>query len=302
MNMKPGLIIRQIFTRMTRTGVLSLILALFAKPSVAADPRVPDLLKEVGIDQHLGDQLPLKLPFVDDTGRAVDFGTYFGNKPVILALVYYQCPMLCNLVLDGLLRSLNSISLKSGQDFQLVAVSINPKETPELAAAKRANYLKGYNQPDGAAGWHFLTGTPGSIEALTRAVGFRYAYLPEKDQFAHASGIMVITPGGKISRYFFGIEYSPRDLRLGLVESSANGIGSMIDQLLLFCYHYDPADGKYSFMILRFIQTAGIMTVLLMGGTIALLLRRERRGLKHAAVRTVAVLETIPQEKGIGLK
>lgn len=235
---------------------------------------LPDALRNVGIDQRLNHQVPRDLSFFDEAGRLVRLREYFGGKPVILSLVYYECPMLCTEVLNGLVSSLKVLSFDVGKQFVVVTVSFNPRETPALAAAKKEKYLQRYGRP-AAAGWHFLTGKQESIDELTKAVGFRYAYDAKTGQYAHASGIMVLTPEGNISRYFYGIEYAPRDLRLGLVEASANKIGSAVDQLLLFCYHYDPSTGKYSAIVMNFIRLGGIITVLVLGTFIGLSLRRK---------------------------
>jgi protein SCO1/2 len=231
----------------------------------------------VGLDQRLNEQVPLDLSLRDETGKLVQLRDYFGERPVILALVYYDCPMLCTLVLNGLLRSLRTLSFTVGNEFNVVTVSFNPRETPTLAAAKKETYLQGYARPGAEAGWHFLTGEEDAIQQLTRAVGFRYVYDPTANQYAHASGIIVLTPQGKIARYFYGIEYAPRDLRFGLVEASANTIGSPVDQVLLLCYHYDPATGKYGVLITNVIRLAGIATVLGLGSFMVVMFRRDRR-------------------------
>ena len=222
---------------------------------------LPPGLRDVGLDQRLNEQVPLNLSFRDDAGRKIPLSSYFGNKPVILALVYYQCPMLCTQILNGLVISLRGMSLESGRDFDVVSVSIDPTETPELAARKKVEYLRRYAKS--STGWHFLTGAEPEIKQLAQAVGFRYAYDPRSKQYAHASAIMVLTPSGRLSKYFYGIEYAPRDLRLGLVEASENKIGSPVDQLLLYCYHYDPSTGKYSAMVLNIVRLAGALTLLI---------------------------------------
>lgn len=239
----------------------------------------PDLLKDVGIDQKLNDSIPLGLTFRDEEGKPVELRQFFGHGPVILTLVYYNCPMLCTQVLNALNRSLKEISLDVGKQFTVITLSIDPTERPVLAAAKHELYTGTYGRPGGAEGWHFLTGDEANIKPLAAAVGFRYAYDPDSHQFAHASGIFVLTPEGKLSRYFYGIQYPPRDLRLGLVEASAGKIGSPVDQLLLFCYHYDPHTGKYGLLISRIVRAAGLLTVL----AIAFLVLILRRG-EHYAV------------------
>lgn len=235
----------------------------------------PELLKEVGIDQKLNQSIPLNLRFNDEHGHKVELSRYFDGKPVILSLVYYDCPMLCTQVLNGLERSFKELSLDLGKDYTVVTVSIDPTERPVLAAAKQELYTGMYGRPGAAQGWHFLTGDEPQINQLANAVGFRYAYDPDSKQFAHASAVMLLTPEGKISRYFYGIQYPARDLRLGLDEASEGKIGSPVAAVLLFCYHYDPATGKYGVVISHVIQIAGGLTVLAIGGLIFLLSRRE---------------------------
>jgi protein SCO1 len=239
----------------------------------------PQLLKQVGVDQKLGGSVPLNLTFRDETGRPVQLGQYFVARPVILSLVYYRCPMLCTQVLNGVERSLRGLSLDLGRDYEAVSVSIDPTERPLLASAKHELYTGMYGRPGGAQGWHFLTGDEPEIEALAKAVGFRYAYDPESKQFAHASVIMILTPEGKISKYFYGINYPSRELRLGLVDASEGRIGTPVDAVLLFCYHYDPATGKYGVIISHVLQIAGGITILALGGLILVLSRLEHYGL-----------------------
>lgn len=246
------------------------------RPESAPKNTLPGPLRQVGIDQRLNEQVPLGLVFRDEEGREVELGKYFGAKPVILSLVYYDCPMLCTQILTGLVGSLKALKFSVGDEFTVVTVSFDARETPELARAKKEGYLTRYGREGAAQGWHFLTGDQASIDALTQAVGFRYAWDEQTKQFAHASGIMVLTPEGKLSRYFYGVEYSPKDLRLGLVEASANKIGSPVDQLLLFCYHYDPATGKYGFVIMNAIRVLGVATFLGLALLIIILKRRER--------------------------
>jgi protein SCO1 len=232
----------------------------------------PGLLAAVAFEQQLNAQVPLHLALRDEAGNAVQLGDYLGQRPVVLTLNYYECPMLCPLVLEGLLHSLRVLSFTIGEQFDVVTVSINPGETAALAAATKARYVRDYGRPK-AAGWHFLTGDEASIQRLTQAVGFRYAYDAGKNQYAHAAGIMVLTPQGRISRYFYGIEFSPRDLRLALVEAAANTIGSPVDQLVLFCYHYDPASGRYTLVVRRALQLAGLATVLSLAGFMVVMFR-----------------------------
>lgn len=235
----------------------------------------PSLLKEVGIDQKLNQSIPLNLEFRDEHGKPVHLSEYFGQKPVILSLVYYNCPMLCTQVLNGIESSLKLIPMDIGKQFNVVTVSIDPTERPVLAEAKQALYTGLYGRPGVAEGWHFLTGDEPQIRELANALGFRYAYDPDSKQFAHASAIMILTPEGKISRYFYGIQFASRDLRLGLVEASEGKIGTPVDQVLLFCYHYDPSTGKYGLLISRLIQTAGAATVLAIGTLIFVLYKKE---------------------------
>jgi protein SCO1 len=235
----------------------------------------PELLKDVGIDQKLNDSIPLDLVFRDEHGRAVRLSEFFGQKPVVLALVYYDCPMLCTQVLNGLDRSLRDVPMDIGKDFNVLTVSIDPSETPKLASAKHDLYTGIYGRPGAAEGWHFLTGEESQIRPLANAVGFRYAYDADSKQFAHASAVMVLTAEGKISRYFYGITYPGRDMRLGLVEASEGKIGSPVDQVLLFCYHYDPATGKYGLLISRVIKAGGLLTVLAIGILVLALSRNE---------------------------
>jgi protein SCO1/2 len=239
-----------------------------------ADVR-PPALREVGIDQRLGEQLPLDAPFTDDHGRAVTLGDYFGKKPVVLVLTYFECPMLCTLVLNGLGKTLKTMSFEPGKEFDVVAVSFDPRDTPEKAAKKKAAYVAEYGRPATADGWHFLTGEPSSIERVAKAVGFRYTWVPEEKQFAHAAAVMVATPEGKLSHYFYGVDYAPRDLRLGLVEAADHKIGSAVDALLLFCYRYDPATGKYGAIALNLVRAGGVATMLAIGAFMTVMLRRE---------------------------
>ena len=248
--------------------------AQFQYPTQNIDVR-PELLKDVGIDQKLNDSVPLDLAFRDEAGETVKLGQFFGDKPVVLSLVYYNCPMLCTQVMNGMERSLKDVPMDIGKQFSVVTVSIDPTERPALASAKRALYTGLYGRPGATQGWHFLTGDEPQIRQLANAVGFRYAYDPASKQFAHASAIMILTPQGKISRYLYGIQYATRDLRLGLVEASEGKIGTPVDQILLFCYHYDAATGKYSLLISRVLKAGGIFTVLVIGIGIFLLARSE---------------------------
>jgi protein SCO1/2 len=247
-------------------------------PDDAGEPAKakPGLLSKVGIDQRLNQQIPLDLPFTDETGRAVRLGDYFGKRPVILALVYYECPMLCTQVLNGMVSALGTLTFDAGREFDVVAVSINPKEGPGLAAPKKQAYVDRYKRPQTAAGWHFLTGKEENIQRLAAAVGFRYAFDETIQQYAHGAGIEVLTPRGVLSKYFYGIEFSPRDLKFGLIQASEDRIGTVIDSALLLCYHYDPTTGKYGAAALDAIRIGGVATVLALGSFLFVSLRRER--------------------------
>ena len=239
------------------------------------------ILQQVGIKQRLNDQLPMALNFNDETGKQVQLGSYFGKRPAIFALVYFQCPMLCSEELNGLTSALHMVKLVPGKDFDVIVVSIDPSEGPELAAAKKRSYLQRYGQPETADGWHFLTGGQPEIDALTRAVGFGYVRIPGPDgkmtQFVHASSIQIITPSGKIAQYYMGVEYSPKDLRLGLIEASSNQIGTPVDNILTYCYHYDPKTNTHSLIIARVVQVAGLATMLSLGGFMLVMFRKDAR-------------------------
>jgi protein SCO1/2 len=242
-----------------------------------AESTLPPLLRGVGFDQRLDEQVPLDLVFRDEAGQSVKLGDYFHGKPVILVLAYYRCPMLCTLVLNGLVQGMLDMPFDAGKDYEVVTVSFDPRETPAQAAAKKKTYVDRYGRPGAAAGWHFLTGDEASITALTKAVGFRFAYDAKRDEFAHASGILVLTPAGRISRYFYDIKFPGRDLRLGLVEASDHKIGSPVDQVLLFCFHYDPATGKYGPAVMTFVRIGGVLTMLGLIALVAMLFKGERR-------------------------
>ncbi len=245
----------------------------------------PPMLRNVGIEQRLNQPLPLEATFQNESGQPVALREYFGGKPVVLAFVYYQCPMLCTQILNGLLESVRLLKFNAGQEYEIVTVSFDPRETPKLAAEKKQVYLKQYDRSGAEQGWHFLTGDSTAIKALTNAAGFHYRYDPATSQFAHASGIMVITPQGKISKYFYGVEYAPRDLRLALVEASEGKIGSPVDQLLLYCFHYDPLTGKYSFVVMSALRVAGIATVLSLATFMLIMFRRDRAVVRESRVK-----------------
>ncbi|MGA8728490.1 MAG: SCO family protein [Terracidiphilus sp.] len=241
----------------------------------------PTLLNGVGIAQRLNQQLPLNLTFTDDTGKQVQMSEYFGKRPAILALVYYRCPMLCSEELDGLTSALEMVRFVPGKDFNVIVVSIDPTEGTDLAAAKKREYMKRYGHPETANGWHFMTGTQPNIDALSQAVGFKYVKLkvPGSDlmQFAHASSIQIVTPEGKLAQYYMGVEYSPKDMLLGLNEASSNRIGSPVDNILTYCYHYNPQTNTHSLIVARVVQLGGLLTVVLLGGFMTVMLRKDYR-------------------------
>jgi len=250
----------------------------------AAAQSVPDELREVGFDQQMGRALPLDAVFRDEVGRAVRLGDYFGDgRPVVISPVYFRCPMLCDLTMSGLAASLKPLELSAGREFEVIAFSFDPGEGPEDAAAARRRYLPRYDRPGSEAGWHFLTGDAEAIGALTRAIGFRYVYDEARDEYAHAAGTVVATADGRVARYFFGTDHPPKDLKLGLIEASERRIGSAVDQLLLYCYHYDPELGRYSAATMNLVRAGGVATVVVLGGFVGIMLRRERR--RSAAAR-----------------
>lgn len=243
----------------------------------------PPGLQNVGIEQHLDEQIPPDLNFRDETGKPVRLGDYFGKKPVILNLVYYNCPMLCGEVLSGLEGALRVLKFDVGREFDVLTVSFDPRETPDMATKKKAEFLKRYGRAGAAGGWHFLTGPQESIDALTKAAGFQYQYDPKTGQFAHATAIMILTPEGKIAQYYYGVDYAPKDLRLGLIQASQNKIGTLADQVLLYCYHYDPNTGKYGAIISRVLQLSALATILGLGTLMIVLIRLGSGHGKHLA-------------------
>jgi protein SCO1/2 len=236
----------------------------------------PPYLENVGIEQHLDGQIPADLPFRDETGKVVKLGDYFGQKPLILNLVYYNCTMLCGEVLSGLTGAMKMVKFDVGDEYDVVTVSFDPRETPDIAAAKKKDYVKRYGRPGAESGWHFLTGQPAAINALTHAIGFQYQYDPKINQYAHATAILVLTPQGRISRYFYGVDFPPKDLRLGLVEASHGKIGNPVDQVLLYCYHYDPNTGKYGAMVANILRLGAGATILIIGGFLFIMFRMDR--------------------------
>ena len=252
--------------------------------------QLPQVLQKVGVEQHLNQTLPLDAQFVDDTGKPVRLGDYFGKHPAILSLVYYNCPMLCSEEMDGLASALEMVKLTPGKDFEIVIISIDPTETPDLAAKKKAFYVKRYGRPETADGWHFLTGQQPAIDALANATGFGYVRVPGPDgklsQFAHASSIELVTTDGKLAQYYLGVEYSPKDIMLGLIDASGNKIGSPVANILTYCYHYDPQTNKHSLIVSRVVQLGGMVTVVSLGSFMFVMFRRDiRLGREHDLTR-----------------
>jgi protein SCO1 len=263
---------------MTRYACWLLLLSAAAAVPLQAENSLPPILREVRIEQRLNAQVPGDLEFRDEFGRKVQLRAYFNDKPHILVLAYYRCPKLCTLVLNGLRDAIQAmLGLQLGESYNVITVSFDPRETSARAAEKQRNYVASLGQPGAEEAWHFLTGEQASIDRLTQAVGFHYAYDPQSDQFAHASAIMLLTPEGKVSRYFYGVKYVPKDVRLGLVEASQGRIGSPVDQILLYCYHYDPEAGKYTASVLNFVRLGGGLIVLGLGVLGIAMWRRERR-------------------------
>jgi len=259
------------------------------QPGDVVPNQKPSILDQVGIDQRLDQQVPLNLVFNDETGQAVELQQYFGAKPVILMLVYYQCPMLCTQVLNGFTGAMNGIvKFNIGREFNVVTVSIDPRDKAEDAAAAKKRYLQRYRRAGAAQGWHFLTGKKDQIDALAQAVGFRYAWDPEVQQFAHASGIMLLTPAGHVAQYYYGIEYAPRDIQLGLVEASKGKIGSVADQVLLYCFHYDPRQGRYGAAIFNILRLSALVTILALGGFMLIMFRRDSLAARQGRIARTA--------------
>jgi protein SCO1/2 len=244
---------------------------------------LPEALKDVGIDQRIGEALPLDLRFRDEHGRSVRLGDYFGSKPVVLVPVYYRCPMLCTLTLEGLARSLKTLTFGAGTDYTLVVFSFDPSETPADALADERDALEHYGRTGGAEGWHFLTGDAASIDGLTSALGFRYAWDGERREYVHASTLVLATPDGKVSKYLFTTDPAPKDLRLAMVEASAGTLGTVADHVLLFCFRYDPTTGRYSLLIMRLVRGGAVLTLVALALFIGLMVRQERRGARARA-------------------
>lgn len=264
---------------MSRPAIAMALAVALALPRLAAaapSDAQPGELRGVGIEQRLNQPVPLDLQFRNEAGELVTLRSLMRGKPVVLSLAYYECPMLCTLVLNGLTAAMKALPFDAGNEFDVITVSFDPRDTPELAAKKKATYLNEYRRQGAAQGWHFLTGDEASIKALTDAVGFHYNYLPDKGQFAHAAGIMVLTPDGILSRYFYGVEFAPRDLKFGLMEAADGKIGSPVDQLMLFCFQYDPATGRYTTVVLNAIRGAGVLTLVALGLFMVRSWRRDR--------------------------
>jgi protein SCO1 len=263
--------------------VLPVALLCAAATAASAQPAAvrPPILKEIGFDQHLGDTIPLDIPLRDEAGRAVRLGDFFGKRPVVLTLVYYECPMLCTLTLNSLSSALATLAFDIGREFDVVTVSFDPREKPPLAAGKKKAYISRYGRPGAEGGWHFLTGEPDALARLTSAAGFRYQWDEEIRQFAHPSGLVVLTQEGRIARYLYGIEYAPKDLRLSLVEAGERRIGTPVDQAMLFCYQYNPATGRYGLLTMRLVRGGAVLTVLGLGGLIFSLRRKEHSTLRE---------------------
>jgi protein SCO1/2 len=265
---------------MRGVAIALLLLAVSAFADNASTP--PKLPGKVGIDQKLNAQLPLGAMFRDETGRVVRLNEYInGKRPVLLVFMYYRCPMLCSMVMEGVTSTLTELTFNAGKEFEVVTISIDPRDTPADAAAKKEKYVKRYGRLETANGWHFLTGPESAIHQVTDAAGFHYAYDPQLNQFAHGATLMVLTPQGRMSRYLYGFEYKPRDVRLALVEASANKIGTPVDQILLLCYHYEPATGKYSRSAMNVMRAGGLATIVGLGGFIFVMIRRERHAQDH---------------------
>jgi protein SCO1/2 len=253
------------------------------EPGIAAAV-VPQAIRQIGFDQRLDERVPLDVTLRNERGEAVQLGDFFGHRPVVLAFVYYDCPMLCTMILSSITSSLGVLSLDAGTDFELVMVSFDPRETPALAARNKAEYLARYDRPGAERGWHFLTGDAASIDRVTKAAGFRFTWDEATQQFAHPAGIIVLTPDGRLARYLFGLDYGPRDLRLSIVEASEGRIGTAVDAALLYCYHYDPMTGRYGLVVMRILRVAGAATVLALGTFIYVMTRRDRT--RHPAPGT----------------
>ena len=237
---------------------------------------MPPALREIGFDQLIDHQLPLDARFTDDEGHEITLGSLYGKRPVLLSFVYFTCPLLCTQVLNAMTATVSNLPLEAGKDFDLVVISIDPKDTPAVAAAKKAEFVHRYKDPTASAGWHFLTGTESEIRRTAAAAGFKYSWDEQTQQYAHPTGIIVSTPDGRLARYLFGLEFGPRDLKLALVDASEGKVGTLADQLLLYCYHYDPMTGRYGIYVMRVLRIAGVLTVFSIATFILVMLRKER--------------------------
>ena len=264
-------------TQLSVAAVLLVALKSMGAAQMATPTPPPNIVMDVGIDQRLNEQIPLDLVFRDEKGNSVHLADYFHSKPVIVSLVYYRCPMLCTQVLNGMVETFKTMNFTAGKEFDIVTVSIDPSEQPDLASEKKEQYVEEYGRQGVAQGWHFLTGEQSSIEPLAKAVGFRYVYDPRSKQFAHGAGIMVATPQGKVARYLYGIEYGAKDLKFALMEAAQNRIGSTVDKILMLCYHYDPTTGKYGIVVANLLKGGGILAVLILGSYMFVNFRRDRQ-------------------------
>ncbi len=271
-----------------RTTISTVILGIVLASGAGAQQQPNRVFTEVGLDQKLGSWVPQDLAFRDEHGNTVTLRSLMRGKPVVLSLVYYSCPMICTEVLNGMAESFRRLPFEMGKDYDVITVSINPNEQPQLASEKKANYLKAYGKPQDGPFWHFLTGADSSIKPLAASVGFRYVYDTATSQYAHPTGIIVLTPQGQVARYLYGIDYPPKDLKFALVEASGNQVGSAVDQILLLCYHYDAATGKYGFIVLNAIRIGGVLTLIVLGAIVGFYLRRERKQ-RRASAMTIGI-------------
>jgi len=282
----------------SRVAVMTVAFAFVATSLFASSNTPAQLPGKVGIEQHLDAQLPLDTMFRDETGRVVRLSEYAnGSRPLLLVFMYYRCPMLCSMVMEGVVSTLTALKFDAGKEYDVVTISIDPRDTPRDAAAKKEKYVKRYGRLETAGAWHFLTGPESAIRKITNTAGFQYAYDPQSDQFAHATTLIVLTPRGRISRYLYGFEYKPRDVRLALVEASSNKIGTATDAVLLLCYHYDPVTGKYSRSAMAFVRAGGLATVAGLAGFIFVMIRREKRCHSERSEESPAAGDSSPSSR-----